>query len=328
MRRFFAVLFLLVVSPAISELLLGSTPISQSFTFPFLMAAYGAGALLIHELAVRRRMGWPRIVLLAAAFGLILEGIVFQTLFNPHFVGYLDVYGRWLGINWYWIEYIVGWHTIWTVCVPVLLTTLLFPEYQQKALLKRGGIIVAGIFCVLACAFLCFIYIKFVEHFSAAPGLLIGVGLIAVLLVVLALILPKRSRVSATPVTMRTIIPLWLVGLIVFILCLYWFGIHEFIKPSFPVPALLLNIFGIVLVVVAALLLNLWSVQYSHGDQRDAYLRSIVTGALPAGALMGAIIISDHKVVDQIGQTFLAVLVVVLLIVWNWRAYRQSVLAK
>jgi hypothetical protein len=43
---------------------------------------------------------------------------------------------------------------------------------------------------------------------------------------------------------------------------------------------------------------------------------------------MGAIIISDHKVVDQIGQTFLAVLVVVLLIVWNWRAYRQSVLAK
>ncbi|GHO90304.1 hypothetical protein KSF_003520 [Reticulibacter mediterranei] len=62
--------------------------------------------MLIRELVRRRSLSWSRIVVLALAFGVIEEGLVTQSLFNPHFpgIGYLGTYGRWLGVNWYWYE--------------------------------------------------------------------------------------------------------------------------------------------------------------------------------------------------------------------------------
>jgi hypothetical protein len=44
---------------------------------------YGGGAVLIREVVRRRGGGWPAIVVLAAAFGVVEEGLATQSLFNP-----------------------------------------------------------------------------------------------------------------------------------------------------------------------------------------------------------------------------------------------------
>lgn len=48
---------------------------------------YGTVAVLIREITRRTGRGWPTILLLGAAFGLIQAGLIDQSLFNP---GYLD----------------------------------------------------------------------------------------------------------------------------------------------------------------------------------------------------------------------------------------------
>ncbi|WP_353899786.1 hypothetical protein ABUL04_27310 [Micromonospora harpali] len=53
----------------------------------FLSPLYGGAALLVRETARRTGGGWPAIVLLAAAFGVVQAGLVDQSLFNT---GFLD----------------------------------------------------------------------------------------------------------------------------------------------------------------------------------------------------------------------------------------------
>jgi hypothetical protein len=50
-----------------------------------LAPVYGGAALLIREVTRRAGRGWPTILLLALAFGLLLEGVVNQSLFNPEY---------------------------------------------------------------------------------------------------------------------------------------------------------------------------------------------------------------------------------------------------
>ena len=46
---------------------------------------YGAPALLIRELARRFGVGWPGIMALAAAFGIVQAGVVDQSLFSESY---------------------------------------------------------------------------------------------------------------------------------------------------------------------------------------------------------------------------------------------------
>jgi hypothetical protein len=43
---------------------------------------YGGGALLIREIVRRKGRGWPSIILLALAYGILGEGIATESLFN------------------------------------------------------------------------------------------------------------------------------------------------------------------------------------------------------------------------------------------------------
>lgn len=324
MRRFLPVLVLLILSPLIAEWLLGSSPISRIYLLPLMGGAYGTGAIVIRELAVRRGLRWPRIVLLAVAFAILLEGLVFQTCFNPHFADYLDVYGRWLGVNWYWSEFVLGWHAIWTVSVPILLTDLLFPTYQHRPWLGNIGLIVTGIICI-ACNILDFLiyYFYITSGFLASPILLICTVLVIIGLVALALALPVRPRVAASTTTVKSTTSLWLIGGVVFLVGLYWLGIHELISPTFPVPALALIAIGVVLVAGMAWLLNRWSQR--EGWQRTAYLRALVAGSLLAAALIGAKIVEDGNPVDQLGQAALALILIVFLVIWEKRSIARNV---
>ena len=65
---------LFFLSPAIGELLSTSSPPAEFFNpFTLLLQAslYGSGALLVRELAHRWGKGWPSVLLLGAAYGVV-----------------------------------------------------------------------------------------------------------------------------------------------------------------------------------------------------------------------------------------------------------------
>ena len=85
--RWLPVLALAVLAPVCAEYLWGyddstghpGTLVGNLIIFTPL---YGCPALLIREVARRRGLGWPGIVLLAAAFGVVEAGLVDQSMFS------------------------------------------------------------------------------------------------------------------------------------------------------------------------------------------------------------------------------------------------------
>jgi hypothetical protein len=100
-KRFAPMIFILLLPPAMGELLIGSSPpreYFQPFGFIVMTVLYGGGALLIREARVRWNLGWG-VIFLAVAYGIIEEGLMVQSFFNHHHpdLGDIAFYGRWLG---------------------------------------------------------------------------------------------------------------------------------------------------------------------------------------------------------------------------------------
>jgi hypothetical protein len=141
-RRISPALVLFFLSPVVAELLSGSSPPTEFFR-PFslllLCLLYGSGAILIRELALRWRKGWPSIVVLGAAYGIVEEGLMVKSFFDPQWVdiGLLGVYGRWGGVNWVWSLGLTIFHTVWSISIPILLVTLMFPHRANEPWIGR-----------------------------------------------------------------------------------------------------------------------------------------------------------------------------------------------
>jgi hypothetical protein len=124
----------LLLTPAISvELLSGNSSTAEYFTHPLefitLTITYGA-ALLIRETVVRWRRGAVSMLILSSAYGMINEGLGTKGFFNPHFyalANFGENYGRWFGVNVLWALHISIVHAVYSVLVPIVLVSVLFP---------------------------------------------------------------------------------------------------------------------------------------------------------------------------------------------------------
>jgi hypothetical protein len=126
-------LFLLFVPIVIAEFLTGSTPLPallSPLTLPTLLGLYGAGALLVREITTVWKKGWPTILALGCAYGVVEEGLDVKSWFNPYWgaLGVLGSYGRLFGVNWVWAVELTIFHSIFSITIPIVLATLLFPE--------------------------------------------------------------------------------------------------------------------------------------------------------------------------------------------------------
>src|SRR5690242_5344822 len=114
-RRFAPAATLFVLAPLVGEVLFGAIPLSR---LPF-------GLLVVH------------------------------SLFDQHYRGldFLGFYGHWLGVNWVWLEFIVPYHAVFSIAIPIVATELLFPERRNAPWVGARGLIgVASLFvanCVL-----------------------------------------------------------------------------------------------------------------------------------------------------------------------------------
>ena len=165
--RLVAIGSLVVLSAIGAELLAAyndttGRPAELLFNVVFFAMLYGCPALLIREFARRTDRGWPAMLLLSAAAGLLQAGVIDQSLFSD---SYGDVEG-WeeslratyiapLGVGAYMLQNFVLGHVIYSFCAPLALAEAMRPGIARRPWLGRPGIAVAtGLWLLVAAAIL------------------------------------------------------------------------------------------------------------------------------------------------------------------------------
>ena len=307
LRRVAPVLVLAAIAPFVAEVLFGATPVSNLGAVIPEIAVYGGGAVLIRELVRRRSLGWPRIAALGVAYGLIEEGLALGSLFNPDLFGAGEIGGRFLGVNWVWAEWTLGYHAVWSVCVPILLAELLFPARRGETWLGRTGLIVVASIYALGVAALAAIF-RFVVAPDFRPPViaLLGVLMLTVGLVALALGLPPAipslpGTLSPSPSPARPMPAPSLVGLFASVAGGAWFlllGLPEAAKRGARV--LVPMALGLALVGLVVALIERWSAP--DRPWTDHHRLALAGGAMLASALVGFLFVTADNPVDRIGQ--------------------------
>lgn len=174
LRTWPAALALAFISPAIAELLSGSTPplrFVQPFALIVLPSFYGVWAVLIHEIVVRRGLSWGNVLLMGAAFGIFQEALVVQTWFNFQAPGSPahsnGSYGVAFGTAWNWGVNLTIYHAFISITAPLILVGLLFPRQAPLPWLGRKRIIALTIWMLLISGLLT---IGVAFHQSGEPG--------------------------------------------------------------------------------------------------------------------------------------------------------------
>jgi len=321
MRSNSPVLMLVLLAPIIAEFLFGATPISRIGSLVPLTFLYGAGAVLIRDLARRRDSGWWRVAVLGAAYAIIEEGLGVQSLFNPELFQAAAIGGRALGVNWIWTEWTVGYHIVWSLLIPILLVELLNPARRSQPWLGSSGLAGAALCYALGVVVVGIAFRRIIApNFRADLTLLSVTGLVAFILVVTALAWPVSSRVRsvAPPGVGRSPSP-WFVSLISLLSAGTWFGLlfapsalKSIGVPSF-VPALL----AIGIVSASILVIRAWSAP--ERGWTDRHSLSLVLGALPISMSFGIFVVTAGNRRDQMGQVVGSIVALLLLGMLYWR---------
>jgi len=217
-RKISAVITLFFVAPFVAEYLLGDLPLKLLLVVIVMAPMYGGGAVLIRELARRAGRGWPTMLMLGAAYAMIEEGLVGQSLFNHDYLKMqmhlLDhAYVPALGIGAWWTLFMLNLHTFWSMGVSIALVEGLFPAEAEVPWLGRAGdAVVAVVFVLGAVANFGIGYKQ--NHFEASHTQLLSAAVLSVLLMVCAFLLPaRRPRVGGGAVPSA-----WITGAVALVL--------------------------------------------------------------------------------------------------------------
>jgi hypothetical protein len=201
-RRHAPVFALFFLSPLIAEYFSGTTlPIYLLFLIVPFSLYYGSGALLIREVTRRTGRGWPTILILGLAFGVLEEGVIDQSLFNPDYLAeslhLLDPgYIKALGVGTLWTVFVLGGHMLWSIGAPIAIVEESTRSRRVTAWLGRRGLIVTAVLFLLGCL-MSFAVTKAEDAdapFSASPAQLGVSAAIVVILVAVAFLLPHGDR--------------------------------------------------------------------------------------------------------------------------------------
>ena len=238
---------LLVLSPICAEYLIGylelmGRPLELLTGLLFLAPLYGTVAVMIREAARRTGHGWPTILLLGAAFGLIQAGLIDQGLFNPDFVDdpfwdeeRLPTLLSGPGISAGHVLTFLAGHMIWSFAAPIAVVESCVPRLADRPWLGKGGMSVMVVLYALA------VVVFFHEHtkkFMASPAQLGTTAAIALVLIAAAFALPRRNAKSPGRVPAP-----WLVGVISVVL-LTSFHLPPATWPGTALKAALLLLYG------------------------------------------------------------------------------------
>ena len=211
-RGIWPALGLVFTAPLVAEFLLGNLPIKLLPALIVLAPMYGGGALLIREVVRRTGRGWPSILLLGMAYGVLEEAYTTQSLFNPNYLnlnlGLLTpAYIRLLGIGGWWTLWMLMVHGIWSISMPIALVEACVPDRARRPWLGRVGLsVVVVVFLLGATAAGVGQYKQ--DPFLASKAQFIGAAAMIALLVIAAFAIPVRARIEGT----EPALSVWVVG--------------------------------------------------------------------------------------------------------------------
>jgi hypothetical protein len=200
MRRLAPVFTLFFLAPLVAEYLLGDLPIVLLPAIVAFAPMYGGGALLIREVTRRTGRGWPTMLVLGLAYGVLEEGLLTQSLFNP---GYLNLHLLQngfipaLGIGATWTVYVVLIHVLWSIATPIALVEAASGPRGRQPWLGRRGLVVTTALFLLGCGIFFAVSYGMSKHFLASPAQLISSAVIVAALVFVAFALPRGDRPGA-----------------------------------------------------------------------------------------------------------------------------------
>ena len=316
MKRVSPALVLYFMAPAIGELLSGSAPPIEFFNplgLLILPALYGSGAILARELALRWEKGWPTILILGLAYGIIEEGLMVKSFFDPAWpdLGLLGVYGRWAGINWVWSLFLTIYHAVYSIATPIFLVELLFPERRDERWVGRRGMITLSLL-LLAVVLFGFFFITEYRP-PALPyvmALAVTVGLCGV-----ARRMPSHWwTLRADPGTS----PLWF-GLVGFASTLVFFFMH-WIFPEIGVPVPLTMLAAVLLVWMVVIAVRHMS---GEGGWSDEEKLALVSGALTFFIALAPLSEFDASRPDNPTGMTVVGLVALIFLIWLRRKTRR-----
>ncbi len=212
MKRLLPAIVLFFLSPMIGEVLLGSAPPVEFFSIfglTVLTVLYGGGAILIRELTLGWGKGWVSLLILGAAYGIIEEGLMVKSFFDPNWrdIGILGSYGRLAGINWVWSLQLTIYHAVISIAIPIQLTEMIFKDRRDEAWVGRKG------FAILAVLFVVDVVFGYFALTAFRPGAiqyLLTLALV-VCLFLLAWKLPRQVFAAKDIVTAKPF-RFWLLG--------------------------------------------------------------------------------------------------------------------
>lgn len=199
-KRIAPALLLFILSPLIAEFLLGDFPITMIGIILILAPFYGGGAILIREITRRTGRGWPTIITLALAYGILEEAFTTQTLFNPDYLGlHLHLlepaFIPALGISAWWTIFVLTLHTVWSISVPIAIVEALVPCRAHKPWLKTPGmVIVSLLFLLIACAMTMNQIKTDAHHFIASHTQFAVSAVCCIVIGAAAFFLPRRRQ--------------------------------------------------------------------------------------------------------------------------------------
>ena len=140
-RTWPAVVALYLLAPVVAELLSGSTPPlawNNVGGVVLTLGLYGSGALLAREIVRQRGLSWGNLALLGAAYGILEEGIAYQSWFNPRWTPPPDA-ARVFDVNWTFVVGFTSIHVVLSIITPIVLAEAIFPTLATRPWLGRTG---------------------------------------------------------------------------------------------------------------------------------------------------------------------------------------------
>lgn len=167
------------------------------FAVLFFAALYGAPALLIRELARRKGWGWPSIIMLAFALGILQPAVIDQALFSTN---YRDIETWDQSLRATFIEpvgfsatnalnFVLG-HVIYSFCAPIAVAEAWRPATARSPWLSPRGTALAAVLYLLAAALI----LQDPESHSASATQLAASLAAAGLCIGAAVVLGRRAR--------------------------------------------------------------------------------------------------------------------------------------
>ncbi|MGH9519686.1 MAG: hypothetical protein ACRD2D_08545 [Terriglobales bacterium] len=163
-------------------------------------------------------------LVLGAAYALVAEGLVTQSIFNHDYlkmhIHLLDhAYIPALGIGGWSILFMFNLHTFWSVGVSIALVEALFPAEAEAPWLGRAGLSVVAVVFMLGEAANFGIGFK-QNHFMASRAQLLSAAVVSALLMVSSFLIPARKSSPARQSSRAggTVPHPWITGAVAFVL--------------------------------------------------------------------------------------------------------------